>query len=105
MLFAHQANLFRVVVASTAERILVVELEPSPLGTTSALPVHETALAAIAPADEAPDGSRHVARLGRGIGLFQGLSRGLRLPISLRFEPFELLGDRGLNDGREVLSH
>src|SRR3990172_11035628 len=102
---AHQTHLVWVVVASTAERIVVVELEPSSFCAASTLVVHELALATVALAYKAPHRRWDVARLRRGIGLLEGFSRGLRLAISFRFKPFELLGHGSFDDRCQVGVH
>ncbi len=105
MLTTHQADLVRVVIPSPPEGIVVVELEPSPLRAAPAVLVDEPALVAIALSHDAPHRRGHISRRRSGIGLLDGLSRVLRHRVALRLEPFELLGHRSLDDGREVLSH
>ena len=65
-----QADGFRVVGASTAERIVVVELEPLAFAAAPTPLVHESALVAITFSYGAPHRSRDVARLRPRIGVF-----------------------------------
>ncbi len=105
MALAHERDLVGVVATSTAERLLVVELETAPLGAASTGLAHESALVPVAQAHDASHRGRHVARLRRGIRLLQVFSRRLRFGETLRFEPFELLRHRRLDDRRQVGVH
>ncbi len=102
---AHQADLGWVVVSSSAKGVVVMELEPSALRAAPAVLVDEPALAGIAPSNDTPHRRRDVARPRRCVGVFNGLSRILCLPIAFRFDPFELLGHRGLDNLCQVHVH
>src|SRR3990172_1601940 len=90
--------------ASAAKGVEVVEFEVPALRAAPALLVDESASIPVALAYDAPHRRRHIPRRRSGIGLLEGLSRALRHGVAFRFEPFELLGHRSLDDGREVLS-
>ena len=80
----------------------MVKLQSSPFGAALTLLTYETALLGVSLAYGTPHRRRNVARPGRRIGLFHGLPRRLRLPVTLRFGPLQLLGDRDFDDLRQV---
>jgi hypothetical protein len=103
--FAKKPDPRGVMVTPEAIRVIVVELEPAALGAPPAACIDESALVAIASTHDAPHRGRHVARARRSIRLLDRFSRGIRLAIPFRFEPFELFRHRRLDDLRQIPIH
>jgi len=80
----------------------VVKLEPMTLRTTLSPGTHERAPAAVALPNGAPDRGGDVARARRRIGIIDALSRLRRFAVALRFDPFQLVGHRRVDDDFEI---
>ena len=89
-------------VASHAEGMSVVELEPVPRGAAPTLLVDVAAEVAVALAHRTPDGGGDVSRRGRRIGAASPLRGAHGLRVAAGLEPLELLGDGPVDDRGEV---
>ena len=83
----------------------MVELETSTLGASPTLFIDEGASILVPLPHDALHRSRHVPRPRRRIGLFEALPWLLGVRKPFRLEPLELLGDGGLDGGRQVFLH
>src|SRR5262245_32582587 len=80
----------------------VMELQPMPFRAAAALRVHESAPPGVALVHGAADGSRHVTRRLRGMGVGQRLPRSSGPGETLTLQARELFCDRALDDRGEV---